>query len=174
MGGRERPQQIITDPYSEYEPVYANCRNYKHPRTSQGGFSSVCNFRVRRCKKYRKNVARIRRAYVCYLMARVCSSICSSLVFTIFILHAMAPCFVLKPLTEQAVVLEDQREMAICGICSENYSAERKGYKCSARELLGACQYPTCLDRWMRLEDSVCRQCRRPAHPYFDRQLTDR
>ena len=42
MGGRERPQQIITDPYSEYEPVYANCRNYKHPRTSHGGFASRC------------------------------------------------------------------------------------------------------------------------------------
>ena len=52
MGGRERPQQIITDPYSEYEPVYANCRNYKLPRTSHGGFASVSNFRASRCKMY--------------------------------------------------------------------------------------------------------------------------
>ena len=150
MGGRERPQQIITDPYSEYEPVYANCRNYKHPRTSHGGFASV------RSTQW-----------------LVCSSICSSLVYTLFTSHAMAPSFVLKPLAEQAVVLEDQREMAICGICSENYSAERKGLKCSAGGMLDACQYPACADCWMRIEDGVCPQCRKPALPYFDRQLTD-
>ena len=148
MGGRERPQQIITDPYSEYEPV--NCRNYKHPRTSHGGFASV------RSTQW-----------------LVCSSICSSLVYTLFTSHAMAPSFVLKPLAEQAVVLEDQREMARCGICSENYSAERKGLKCSAGGMLDACQYPACVGCWMRIEDGVCPQCRRPALPYFDRQLTD-
>ena len=92
---------------------------------------------------------------------------------TISISHAMAPCFVLKPLAEQAVVLEEQRDMAICGICSENYSAERKGLKCSAGGMLDACQYPACADCWMRIEDGVCPQCRRPALPYFDRQLTD-
>ena len=83
----------------------------------------------------------------------------------------MAPSFVLSPLSAQNVVLEDQRLIAQCNICCENYGPTRKGYKCSAGD--PACQYPACEPCWSQIADGACPHCRRLALPYFDRQLTE-
>ena len=83
----------------------------------------------------------------------------------------MAPSFLLSPLSAQNVVLEDQRLIAQCNICCENYGPTRKGYKCSAGD--PACQYPACEPCWSQIADGACPHCRRFALPYFDRQLTE-